>query len=632
MMRKNRDKRKKIEAILLASALTVSMAGCSSSDAAKTGKSKDTSGESVDSDMELSQSEVDTEFTDNDKDGTFSAEETVIISLNGASAEAEGNGVNISGNTVTITKDGTYLVKGTLDEGKIRVEASDTDKIQLVLDGADIHCETSAAIYIKQADKVFLTLAEGSFNTLSGGETYVDSDENTVDGVVFSKDDLTINGSGSLTVDANYKHGIVSKDDLAVTGGKLVIDAVSHCMTGKDCVKILDGTFALTGQGKGIKSENTEETTLGNIYVAGGNFEIDTEDDAVHAGGSILVDGGTFTIHTGDDAFHADMDAVVNGGMLSVVSCYEGLEGHRVVINGGEISVTASDDGINAASPGTTEMQDGKDKTTAPSEGGLLSEGEMPSDRQLPADGKMQGGEAVPADEELPSKGQRPEMPSEQFPEGADMPEGLKNGRGGEEDFADRGMGGGMTSDHETYIKITGGIIRLDSQADGIDSNGNLYLSGGEVYISGPVSGGDGALDYDGEAAVTGGILIAAGSSAMMQGFGDTSTQCSILQNLSATQEAGSQIILTDESKAELLNWSPVKSYQSVVITCPELKQGAVYTLTTGTESTQLTLESVVTSNGGGGMGGRMGGGMRGRDLQKDGQESAVKEEVSAGL
>lgn len=165
-----------------------------------------------------------------------------------------------------------------------------------------------------------------------------------------------------------------------------------------------------------------------------------------------------------------------------------------------------------------------------------------------------------------------------------------------------------------------------------MDSNGNFYLSGGEVYISGPVSGGDGALDYDGGAAVTGGILIAAGSSAMMQGFGDTSTQCSILQNLSATQEAGSQIILTDESGAELLNWSPAKSYQSVVITCPELKQGAVYTLTTGTESTQLTLKSVVTSNGGSGMGGRMGRGMRGRDLQKDGQESAVKEEVSAGL
>ena len=463
MMRKKRGERKKIEAILLASAVTFSMAGCSSSDAAETEKSNDTSGESVDSDMELNQSEVDTEFTDNDKDGAFSAEEAVIISLNGASAEAEGSGVNISGNTVAITKEGTYLLKGTLDEGQIQVEASDTDKIQLVLDGADIHCETSAAIYIKQADKVFLTLAEGSFNTLSGGEVYVDSDENTVDGVVFSKDDLTINGSGSLTVDANYKHGIVSKDDLAVTGGNIVIDAVSHCMTGKDCVKILDGTFALTGQGKGIKSENTEETTLGNIYVAGGTFKIDTEDDAVHAGGSILVDGGTFTIHTGDDAFHADIDAVVNGGMVSVASCYEGLEGHRVVINGGEISVTASDDGINAASPDTTEMQDGKDKTTAPSEGELPSEGEIPSDRQLPADGKMQGGEALPADGELSSKGQRPERSSEQFPEGADMPEELKNGRGGEENFADRGMGGGMTMDHETYIKITGGIIRLDS-------------------------------------------------------------------------------------------------------------------------------------------------------------------------
>lgn len=499
--------------------------------------------EGVDRDLELTGSEVDTEFTERDRDGTYAADAVSEITLNGDTIQSESGSAEVSGSTITISGEGIYRITGELRDGQIVVDAGDSDKVQIVLDGAEIHCETSAAVYVKNADKVFLTLAEGSQNSLSGGNTYTQTDDNTVDGVVFSKDDLTVNGSGALKVTASYKHGMVSKNDLVITGGEITVNAAEHCMTGKDCIKIWDGTFSLTSQGKGMKAENTEETEKGNIYIAGGTFVLNTEDDALHTGGSIVIDGGSFTVDSGDDAFHADLDVVVNDGVIAVNSCYEGLEGRRVVVNGGETSLTASDDGVNAAKAKTEEEE-------------------------------------------------------------ADVPGGSGDGS--------------MENDTEAYIKITGGTLEVDAEGDGLDSNGSLFLSGGTVYVNGPVSDGDGALDYNGGADITGGTIIAVGSSGMAQGFSDSSTQCSILQNLTESQEAQSAVILKDADGNELLNWAPEKNYSSVLISCPEMNEGETYILTAGNESNELTLEAVVTSNGAAGGMGRMDGGMKGN--RKNGQ------------
>lgn len=512
--------------------------------------------EGVDQNLELTESEVDTEFTDRDKEGTYDAEEEVMITLDGDSIRAESGSVEITENTLTITGEGVYHITGTLSSGQIVVDAGDSDKVQIVLDNAAVHCETSAAIYVKNADKVFLTLAENSENSLSGGSTYTQTDDNTVDGVIFSKDDLTVNGSGALDVTAAYKHGIVSKNDLVITGGEITVSAVEHCMTGKDCIKILDGTFHLTAQGKGMKSENTEESEKGNIYVAGGTFVIETEDDALHTGGSIVLDGGSFTVDAGDDAFHADLDMVVNDGAIAVNACYEGLEGRRVVVNGGEISLTASDDAVNAAKAKTEEEE-------------------------------------------------------------ADVP----GGRGD----------GSMENDTEAYIKITGGTLEVDAEGDGLDSNGSIFLSGGTVYVNGPVSDGDGALDYNGGADITGGTIIAVGSSGMAQGFSDSSAQCSILHNLTKTQEAQTAVTLQDEDGKELLSFTPKKKYSSVLVSCPEMQEGETYTLSAGSESSALTLESVVTSNGSAGGMGRMGGGMKG-DMQKGRKPGDGSQEMPEGM
>ena len=572
-------------AVILAVMLAMTgVSGCAGNSISQTGTASESSGNEEiggnaesGTEMALPNSKVDTEFSDRDKDGSYSESDAAKVTLNGSQAEVQGDHVAVSGSTVTISGEGTYIVTGTLEDGQIIVDGADTDKVQIVLKDADIHCETSAAIYVKAADKVFVTLADGSASKLSGGTQYTDTDDNTVDGVIFSKADLTVNGSGTLEIDANYKHGIVSKDTLAITGGTLAIDAVSQCLSGKDGVKIADGTLKLTTQGKAIKSENEDDTTLGNIYVAGGTFTIKSEDDAFHAGGSLVIDGGTITAETGDDAFHGDQDVVINGGSLNVVSCYEGLEGHRVTVNGGDITIKATDDGVNAADPDASSDQEKQG-------GGQMPEGQFPERENGGADGESRADSGAQNDQR-PSGGRRGGM-------------GFGNGMGG----------GSMENDADAYIKITGGTLTVDAGGDGLDSNGSMTISGGTVYVSGSESGADSAIDYNGDAVITGGTIIAAGSAGMAQGFGDSSTQYSIAHSFSGIQEAGTPISLTDEDGKVLASWTPQKQYTTVVVSSPELKKGGVYTLAAGTESAVLTLESAVTSNltsGGAGFGGR---------------------------
>lgn len=625
-MTKKQFRKGRATAVILAVMLAmISISGCGAKNTSQTGTasestesagSEESGGNTESSTGEaLSNSKVDTEFSDRDKDGSYSESDAAKITLNGSQAEVQGDHVSVSGSTVTISGEGTYIVTGTLEDGQIIVDGADTDKVQIVLKDADIHCETSAAIYVKSADKVFVTLADGSTSKLSGGTQYTDTDDNTVDGVIFSKSDLTVNGNGTLEIDANYKHGIVSKDTLAVTGGTLTIDAVSQCLSGKDGVKIADGTFQLTTQGKAVKSENEDDTTLGNIYVAGGTFTVKSEDDAFHAGGSLVIDGGTITVETGDDAFHADQDVVINGGTLNAVSCYEGLEGHRITVNGGDITIKATDDGVNAADPDASSDQGAQG-------GGQLPEGQFPGGENGGADGESQTGMPQPPQEGRGNGGRTGETTEAAAESGETTSDGSaqngqrpSGGRRGGMGFGNGmgpggggGGGGSMGNDADAYIKITGGTLTVDAEGDGLDSNGSMTISGGTVYVSGSENGANSAIDYNGDGVITGGTIIAAGSAGMAQGFGDSSTQYSIAHSFSGTQEAGTPITLTDETGKVLASWTPEKQYNTVVVSSPELKEGGVYTLTAGTESAELTLESVVTSNltsGGAGFGGR---------------------------
>ena len=532
-------------------------------------------------------------FTDRDLRGDYDESESIAITLTGSSAFSSASGVTVSDNTVTITQEGVYILSGSL-EGMIIVDAYDSAKVQLVLKGAQINNGSNAAIYAKEADKLFITLAEGTQNRFSSGG-YENLDGNNIDGTIFSKCDLTINGSGSLTVDAGQGNGIVTKDDLVVAGGVITVTAGDHGLEGKDSVRIAGGQLDITAGKDGIHSDNKDNQEKGYVYAAdgalviisdgdgisagyclqldggdfsivagggsnnrtvavdengdtvstkgikadgdfvinGGTFSINTQDDALHAGGNLTVNGGTLELATGDDGLHSDKTVTVAGGRLDIVDGYEGIEGTDVVIAGGEIRINVTDDGLNAA-----------------------------------------GG----------------------------------NDRSGFGGF----RGGDMFGGSDCTITISGGKINIRAAGDGIDSNGDLIVTGGEIYVSGSESGADGALDYDGTGQVTGGTLVAVGASQMAMNFGDTSTQGSILINVPNCR-AGDEVQLKDAQGNVLAAYTAESSFNSVVVSCSQLRQGENYTVIAGSNEVEVTLDTLIYGNGMGGFGGPGGrGGMGG--------------------
>ena len=563
-------------------------------------------------DLELTESTIDTEFTDREKSGSYKALEAVKITLNKTTATVSGSGAKADGSTITITEEGVYVVSGTLEDGQIIVDASDSDKVQIVLDGVHINCETNAAIYVREADKVFITLAENSSNTLGGGNEYTQIDDNTVDGVIFSKSDLVCNGTGSLTIEADYKHGIVSKDDLVITGGTYKIATADNGITAKDQIKILDGSFDIDAANSAVKAKNTDDTELGNIYIAGGIFTIEAEQDGFHATGSIVVDDGTITVNSGDDGFHADLDTVIHSGTILVEKSYEGLEGKRVVVNGGDITINASDDGINAANsgddganainPGANAVGSGDDDSNAASSNNDSSAAVNSGD-DVSISGEADGKEPqqMPPDTENGSDMQ----PSQDFdpenaPSGGNAPQDFDPGNAPSDGDAPQmmqgGPGGGGNS--ELYIKITGGTLTVSADGDGLDSNGGLLVTGGTTIVYGPTSDGDSALDYDGSAIVTGGTLAAICSAGMTESFDEASTQPVITYYSTETQSADTTITLTDSDGSALFTVTPEKAYASIVLTCPEMKLDATYTLAAGTDNEEIILTDIITTAG----------------------------------
>lgn len=451
-------------------------------------------------------------FTDRDKEIGFDEESSAVIILADNKSACDSDAVSIDENTITITDEGTYILSGKLTNGMVIVDGEDSDKIQLVLDGVEITNAQSAAIYVRSADKVFITTAKDSDNSLTNGGVYTAIDDNNIDAVIFSKDDLTLNGAGTLKINATAGHGVVSKDDLVLTSGTYDITAEKHGLSGKDSVRIAEGTYNITVGKDGIHASNTDDSSQGFIYIAGGRFEITAADDGMHADASLTVADGT----------------------IRVLESYEGLEGLSIDITGGDIDVTASDDGLNAAGGNDSSGMGGK---------------------------------------------------------GDDM----------------------FAVEDGAYIHISGGLLHVNASGDGIDSNGSLTISGGETYVSGPVNDGNGSLDYNGEGAITGGIFVAAGSSGMVQNFGNSSTQGAMLVTVDV-QAAESTISLKDSSGSELISWTADKEFASVLVSCPELVQGSTYTLTAGSATQEITMDSLIYGNGG--MGGQRGGGTRGNKGQ----------------
>ena len=576
-------RRKKLLALFCATALSMTaVAGCTGA--------KSSTGNVVSSETETNAEETSAQseagsfssadmFTERDLAGTYEESGAVYVTLSGDGITGETDGVAIKGQTVTITAEGTYIFSGTLSEGQIVVDA-DNAKVQIVFDNVDITCASSAAVYVKSAEKVFVTLAEGSQNTLRNTDEYVAIDDNNIDAVIFAKSDLTLNGTGSLTIVSAEGHGIVSKDDLKITGGTYDITAAGHSLSGKDSVRIADGTFILTAEKDGIHAENADDEEKGYIYIADGDFTITSDGDGMDASSIVQIEDGTFDITAGGGAANSQKtheSDMPGGGMSQNIERPDGESmpqdtttdesgtstkgikaGGGMYLNGGTYQIDSADDSIH--SNANITIADGTYTLAT-------------------------GDDGVHADDALTVNGGTITV-TESY-EGL---EGLTvTINDGTIDITARDDGINTAGEK---MELNGGYIHILAGGDGVDSNGDLTINGGEIYIDGPSDNGNSAIDYGdrSSAYVNGGMLVAIGSSGMAEGMSDSSKQEVLMVKLGEQMEAG-DVVLTDSEGNVIVSYTALKSYDCVIISTAEVESGATYTLTTSGTTTEVTAE-----------------------------------------
>ncbi len=589
--------------------------------------------------------------------GSALADGSITLSPDGSTSTDAS--VLIDGQTVTITQEGTYEIAGTLDDGALIVESGENAKITLVLGGVSIKNTTGAAIQIGTADDVTIELEEGTTNVLQSGEEVdiaaATESEEASGGALQSKADLKIKGKGSLTVLGYLNNGIHCTKDLKIKNGNISVTALGHGIKGKKSVTVSGGTVTVTSGKDGITSDETEneekgfvtieggeiiitsagdgvsaETTLtvtGGVIsiisgggsanaqqktdnmrdwwdfdnsasdddsvsckglkagkalvISGGAITIDAQDDALHTDGDMTISGGECILSTGDDGAHADLSLTVLDGKITVLTSYEGLEANQIMLAGGDLDITATDDGINA-NGGSDGFSGGFGGGFGGGHGGMG--GSFGGRRN---DTNKQGGDMTPPDGNAPS-GNPPTMPGQDAADSTSTDD---------------------TTDKQPVLLITGGKITVNADGDGLDSNGNLRVEGGDITINGPSNGGNGAIDIGtengGAGFISGGTLIALGTSSMAENFGSTSTQCAFLVTMNSFG-TGETITITDSEGNVLYTGLTVKSANSVVFSSPDLTVGETYTVTIGSSSATVTQSSTVvgSTNGfGGGFG-----------------------------
>ena len=442
--------------------------GCTAQDAVGTTVTETSSALKIDS----------TYFTDRDSKIDYEESTASKIVLSSTTAKITGDGAKLEDKTVKITKEGTYILSGSSDGLNVVVEAADTEKVWLVFDNLSMK-GVSAPIQVLTADKVFITLAKGSTNTIEDIETAENEELNSA---IYSKSDLTINGSGKLIVNGKYEHGIKSSDDLKMLGGSFVITAANDGLNANDALNIKDSVIEISAKGDGI---------------------------------------------------HSDKNVYIDGKSLNIKESEEGIEGKVVDIVSGDIDIKSSDDGINAT--------DSSLKTD-----------------NLPAD----------VQEKIKNRPERPE--GEAVPEGEmQRPEGMPRG-------------GGFENQEGTEIIIRGGDLYIDASGDGIDSNGNLTVSGGKVVIEGSGGRGDGAIDYNGTGLVTGGEVLALGGNDMIQSFSSESAQSHIVVTAKESIAVGAKITIKDEAGKVLYEHINKKAFSALVYSSKDLVKAKNYTVQIG--------------------------------------------------
>ena len=531
------------------------------------------------------------------------------ILLNGTTVSYKSADVTVEGTDIIITGAGEYIVKGALDDGRIIVDADKESDVTIIFAGVNISNNNSSCVYVKSSDKVIINLADGTENVLNDGKEYVyDVEaEEEPNAAIFSKDDLVIAGTGKLTVNGNFNNGIASKDDLKITGGEIYVTAANNGLKGKDSIVIANANITVDAVGDALKSDNETEAEKGFIYIESGTINITSGEDgmqaatdieitdgtftittgegskvtssgnndwgmpgwgdmggnnnsatdtvsikAIKAAGSININGGVFTVDSEDDSIHANVDVVINGGTFELASGDDGMHADtNLTINNGNVKITKSYEGIEATN---IYICGGTIDVTA-SDDGLNAAGGN--------DGSAMG---------------RP------------------------------GMGG--FSGSSGSITFTGGTLTMDASGDGVDSNGTVVFDGGKVIVYGPTNSGNGTLDYQTSWTQNGGAFVGIGSSGMAQMPDTSSSQNSVMITFTSTYGNGDVVTVKDSDGNVVMEIEGHKSFNNVVFSNPELKDGQKYTIYVNDEKyDEFTISSVCTTIGSaGGMGGPGGG------------------------
>lgn len=571
-------------------------------------------------------SEYDFTFTDRELSSSWESKNAVTITGQGDTYQVSGKGAKLDGSTLTISDEGVYVLSGTFN-GRILIAAGDKDKVQLVLSGATIASPAGPAIQVENADKVFITAAEGTENHLSDAAP---GDDESADAAIFSRADLCINGKGALTVTGNYRHGVVSKDDLIIAGATLTVSAASTALDGKDRLMMTGATASITAGSNGLRASNAEDETRGFIYIADSTLTITAGTDGLQAETLLRADNVAMTITTGEGSGESTVSAGNDQGMWGGFGSYggrttaqstgswKGLKaGKAIEINGGVYTVDSQDDCLH--SNGDLTITDGQFALESGDDGIHADNALLISGGNIVISQSYEGIEAST----LTISGGSIDITASD--------DGL-NAAGGADDSstADR-WGRGMFSSGVGEIVISGGYIHINAMGDGIDSNNTIRVSGGVTLVSGSPSGGNAAFDYDGEATVTGGVLIATGGSGMAQSFTAAENQGCMLFGLNGGP-AGRNLAIVDAEGRIVAAYTPENSYSAVVVTAPGLQVGNAYTVvidavidnadahgfaadasyTGGTELGSIEMTTALQGGSGHSMGGGPGGGFGG--------------------
>lgn len=608
-----------------------------------------------------SDSDISIELDEDDINTSWNESECTKIELTQTSANINGSGAAVENNKVTITEAGTYVLSGTLTDGCIDVNVSGKGTVRLILNGVNITSGTTAPFIVEDAKKVVVTLADGTTNTFTDS-TRVPADDEDYSAAVYSKADLTFNGNGTLDINAGYRNGIKSTDDLKIVSGTYNITSNEDGIVGKDFLAVKTGTFNITSGQDGMKSTYDKDDTKGNIIIDDGTFNITASTDGIQsehilringgefniktgngyqastkssnsqpgnmggntttttqtqdedsmkglkAGTIIKVTGGTYIIDSQDDAVHTNGNMYIDNGKYTINTGNDAFHADtQLVINGGTIDMQNSYEGIESLE---IIINGGDINVTASDDGINASGGSSDStdtQQQSISDNNR------PGNKDNNDSNMNLGQPGVMM-DGNQLDNGTMGGNSDNmgqlqvmpDNNQSGNMGGFGNSDSIATMTINGGDLFVNASGDGLDANGSIYINGGTVIICGPTSDGDTAIDFDSACEIKGGTVMAFGSSGMLETPTSAENGACIVTSFSSVS-AGTQYTLTDSTGKTILSYTPSKAYASAIVYSADISTGNTYTVNAGSVSQSVTVNSAVTSNVSSGAAGRMG-------------------------